>query len=440
MKDQIIHFVVMGCFFLVPFSVTTAQELLNIKEAVAIAIENNYGIQVARQHVEMARNNTDRTLVGYKPSVNALAGANANFGGSTQFKENGDKTSSNNVFTYGGNASVSANYKLLDKSRIYNLSQLQELLKLSDLQLRQTIERNVYQISTQYYNLANLVSNQSVLEEIVELSKQRLQRAQYQFEYGQGTRLNVLNAEVDLQRDSITLINTNQQIENAKRTFNVLLGRDIEQSFILDTSLIYKDHLLLQSFLNKARMNNTGILMQEKSINISKIDLDIIKSEKSPEISSSLSYGYNMQGFPGSATTYSDMRGLSGGLSLGWNIFDGGIRKIRRQNTLLDLHAQDLEMTALLQELETDIRNAWDSYLNALYVLEAEKVSLATNELNFERTQDQYRLGQINSIQFRQAQLNLAHAKTNLNTAKYDVKILEIELFMLSGDLLNGYF
>ncbi|MEM1406789.1 MAG: TolC family protein, partial [Bacteroidota bacterium] len=58
-------------------------------------------------------------------------------------------------------------------------------------------------------------------------------------------------------------------------------------------------------------------------------------------------------------------------------------------------------------------------------------------QANFERTKRQYGLGQINAIDFRQAQVNLINAKNNRDRAKYDLKISEINLKQLAGLLLE---
>ncbi|MFT4761886.1 MAG: outer membrane protein, partial [Saprospiraceae bacterium] len=60
-----------------------------------------------------------------------------------------------------------------------------------------------------------------------------------------------------------------------------------------------------------------------------------------------------------------------------------------------------------------------------------------TNRENFERTKEEQKIGQISSIEYRQAQLNLLNAETNLNTARFAAKVIEMELLQLSGQLLG---
>ena len=95
------------------------------------------------------------------------------------------------------------------------------------------------------------------------------------------------------------------------------------------------------------------------------------------------------------------------------------------------------------QQIETlgnTLTNTYESYNNALFVLEAQTRNVATNYNNFERTQERYKLGQVSSIEFRQAQINLLNSKTAMNNAKYDAKLIELDLLQLAGELLNVEF
>lgn len=74
---------------------------------------------------------------------------------------------------------------------------------------------------------------------------------------------------------------------------------------------------------------------------------------------------------------------------------------------------------------------------NKLTVLKIQEDNIVTSQNNFDRTLEKFKLGQINSIEFRQAQLNLINAELSKNQAKYQAKIAELELLRLSGELLN---
>ena len=418
-----------------------AQTLLSKADAVKITLENNYDIKVAKNDIEIARKNTSRALNGYKPTLDASAGTNANLGGSTQKFSSGMENEVKNAFSWGANASVSANYTLIDKTRDITVDQLKEIINLSDLQLKQIIENNLLAVFVSYYDVARLTANNRVLAQTIEVSNQRLKRAKYQYDYGQGIRLNVLNAEVDIQRDSINLLNSYNQLANAKRNLNVVMGRPVNMVLEVDTLVGYDATLTLEQLIKDAKSKNVLIQLIDKNLDITNYEFDIIESSKKPTIGASAGYDFNFSdNASGSFIDLSTNRGFSAGVNLNWNIFDGGRRKVQKEITRINVESQSIQKEQVLQQLERDVTNAWESYQNALFILKAEAKNLDTNQLNFKRTEEQFKIGQVTSVEFRQAQLNLFNAATNYNTAKYDAKIIEIQLLQLSGRLLEISF
>ena len=77
---------------------------------------------------------------------------------------------------------------------------------------------------------------------------------------------------------------------------------------------------------------------------------------------------------------------------------------------------------------------------SSIFVKDAQQKNLQTAQTNFERSVEQYKLGQITNIVFRQAQINLLGAQLSLNQAKYLAKTAELFLLQISGDLRQAQF
>ncbi len=418
-----------------------AQDLLSKSDAVEILLEKNYGIKVAKNNRLISENNTSKKANAYLPTIDFSVGSNANLGGSNQKFNSGMEASVSNAFTWGANTSLGANYTLYNKQRDARLEQLKEIVELSDIEIRQSIELNLIQLFNGYYEIAKLAENVSLLRETIELGKQRLKRANYRYEYGQGLKIDILNAQVDIQRDSINYLLANQQFENSKRNFNFIIGQPVDFDFRVDTTITYAEGLSLDLLLKDVETKNININLADKNLDITYQDLRIIEAGKKPIIGSSASYAYNYSDNAAeSFITSSNNRGFALGVNLAWNIFDGGAREIQKQNTEIAIQNQQVLREQTMESLRRDVVNAWKTYQNALLVLEVEKSNLAINQLNFERTQDLFNAAQLTSVEFRQAQLNLLNAKTSYNTAKYDAKIIEIQLLQLSGEIIDTEF
>lgn len=418
------------------------QPVLTKDEAIARALEENFGIRLARNDVEIAENNQSIWNSGYLPSLSGVAGANYDLNDRITEPEGGEIVDQRDIENTRYNASLNLDYTLFDGlGRLYNYKSLKEQYDLSQLEARETIENTILQIMSVYYEVARISENVDVLEESLEISQNRVTRAKYQFEYGQANNLVVLNARVDVNNDSIALIEAEQRLRNTKRDLNVLLNREITANeFVVDTTVNFISELELESFVDQAEVNNVSLLQIEKNLEISDYDIRISKSGYLPTLGLTGSYGWNRNEsaatafFPGSTTTTD---GFAAGLSLRWDIFDGGRTNVQIKNSKIRYQNQEIIKEQLISEVRRDIANALGNYRNKLYILNVQQENVETNLDNFNRSEEQYKLGRISSIEFRQAQINLLDARTSLNLAKYDAKLAELQVLQLTGQLLN---
>ena len=325
--------------------------------------------------------------------------------------------------------------------RYYNYKRLKETYKLSELQARETIENTIAQLYAVYFNVAQVSESVDVLERTLTISKDRIKRANYQFEYGQGTMLDVLNAQVDVNNDSINLINAKQQLINTKRDLNVVLGNVITSEFNVETSINFKLDVDQNDLINKMKSNNVTLLQLDKNMMINKFIIKANKSGYLPSIGLTGAYGWNKgNNNAASFVAVSTNTGLSGGLNLSWNLFDGGSTATRVNNAKIDLENKTLEKESMIINIKRNFNNAWDDYQNKLTIFQVQENNILTSKNNFIRTQEKYKLGQATSIEFRQAQLNFINSELNRNQAKYAAKIAEISMLQISGELLNIKF
>ncbi len=416
-----------------------AQQMLSKDEAIATALEHNYGVKISNNNVEIAENNQDLLNTGLLPIITGNAGGSYSLDNTEAQFANGDVTTLDGAESTRYNASVNLNYSLFDGlGRHYNYKILKQQYQLSELQARETIEFTITELLTVYYTVAQQKENQTALKEAFNISKDRLTRAEYQFQYGQSSKLEVLNAQVDINNDSINLLNATQQLKNTKRSLGFILGQEMSTEFEVDTLVTFLLQLNKDDLLNKARANNVLLSQLDKSITISEYNIKLNKSDLLPSIGVTGSYGWaknnnNAASFIASSTN----TGLTAGLNLNWNIFDSGSTITRVKNANIDLENQKLQKEELILSIETDFRNAWDDYQNKLTIYQVQEENIITAQNNFDRTQEQFRIGQVTSIEFRQAQVNLITAEISRNRAKYAAKIAELVVLQLSGELLN---
>ncbi|ALM08009.1 transporter [Sediminicola sp. YIK13] len=429
--------------------IAAQENLLSKEEAVVTTLQNNFNIVVAKNNVEIAENNTGILNSGYLPTLTGTAGANYNRDDSTiefpgRLDDNGnpfpdvvlDKAEAQRY-----NSAIRADYVLFDGlGRLYNYKRLKEQYQLSELQARETIENTILQLFSVYFEIARLTENQKVLLQALEISQDRIKRAEYSFEYGQNTQLDILNAQVDVTNDSINLLNANQNLANAKRDLNVILNQDLNNTFKVDTVVRFIPRLQLDEYVKLTNNNNVAVLQSERSLAINDYDIKVSRSGYLPTVGLTGAYGWNLNQsaasafFPG--TNASNLN-FALGANLTWNLFDGGGTTVRVKNAKIAYANQELTRKQIELEVNRDILNALAIYENRLNIYQIQEQNVVTNQNNFERSEEQFKLGRITSIEFRQAQINLLNAQTNKNLAKYDAKLAELQLLQLTGQLLN---
>ncbi|MFM1875133.1 MAG: hypothetical protein RL266_870 [Bacteroidota bacterium] len=417
---------------------TQAQEILTRDEAMKLALQHNYDIQVAQKNIESAQNNASIYNSGFLPTANASGGAQITYNAGENQTVQGD-FQFDPAEAYSYNASVGVNYLIFNGlGRSYNYKQLKEQHNLSELQAKQIIENTLLSLSNSYFQIAQLTESAEILKNALSISKQRLKRSQYNYEYGQATQLDMLNAEVDVNNDSINLLNTLQQLNNAKRSLNLIMGRTLETDFAVDTNVTFTMAFGSEELISKALERNVLIEQTKSQLKNSEFAIKASRAGWFPSLSANAAYAFQGQNNPnGAFLTGSESYGPQAGLSLSWNIFDGGTTKTRMQSAKIALETQKIQQERTTVTVQRDVLNAYSSFENALFVLQAQQANLLTTKRNFDRSNELYKQGQITSIEFRQAQLNMLNAQSSHSQAKYNAKNAELLLKQLAGVLLE---
>ncbi|SOE22871.1 Outer membrane protein TolC [Spirosomataceae bacterium TFI 002] len=414
-----------------------AQPLLSKQEAIGLAMEKNFNIKIAENSIRIAEGNADKDNFGYKPTVNISAGGNYNLDNSKASFQDGREVSLNFAASNSLNSAVNLNYVLFDGyNRKYNLERGQQSVVASQINARLALESVLFQVFNSYYETARIESDYLNLTEILSISKERLERSKVNFEYGKGTSLDVSNAEVDVNTDSIAVLNQKQLLANAKHNLNFVLNNNVLADFRVDTNVVFARTLSKDMLLEELVNENTQILLAKSDIKLSEIDEKLTVTSRLPTVSLNGDYGINLSNNnPASFLSRATSNGLTTNLSVSWNVFDGGRRNIQEQNAKIARLSREFNYDLVYQQAIRDFENAWTTYQNRLEIWNALKQNVITSRLNFQRSEERYRLGQITSTDFRQAQSNLINALTARNRAKFDAKLSEVQVYNIAGKI-----
>ena len=421
-----------------------SQEILTLEKAIQYSLENSSDIKVAKNQVQISDNNTSLGTAGLLPSIIVNSGYNSSISNS-EFEFNSfldfgggsmDEIEANNATSAGFSSSIGLNYTLFNGfAGIYTLKKFEYLDDFSKQNLQFEIENKIIEVVVKYYEYLNRKNLYNVLKETHNVSLDRYNRSYEKSKYGLSSKLDLLNAQIDLNTDLINLNNAQVDFKSIKNDLFLLLGV-ADTSFVFDEKVLFNDSLFLNDLLKKQKEKNSSLLMAELNYNIAKQDLKISKSKFSPKIDITTSFSFSKSGSETSFISKQTDRGLFGIVNIQFPIFNGDIVKRNIKNSKLNLQSKKYQLNETQKKIESSLINTFNLYNQGLKNLQIQKENLEIFELNFQKSKELYLLGQLNSVQFREAQLNLLNFKINYSANLFNTKIQEYLLYQFSGMLI----
>jgi len=282
-------------FFSLLINTAFCQETMTLEKALSIGLENNFGIKIADKSIEVAENNNTWARAGRTPTID-LDGSFTN----NLVNENNPASFLQGIYYNGGlGVSANANWVLYNGGRIkINKEQLglavdqQKLNKASEIN---TLFRSIYQ---QYYEVIFQQEQLEVLDQVLELSQDRLAYENTRREFGSSNAYNLIQFESSVLADTNAIISQEQRVEVAKRTlFNTLdiLGYE-EYTFTerLSTNQESIDADKLKSLMSE---ENYTIKSLEMVAVLNRLNTGIAEAATKPVLSVSGGVGFTENGF-----------------------------------------------------------------------------------------------------------------------------------------------
>jgi len=413
-----------------------AQEFLTIEEAMKIALENNFDIKIASNNLTIDKTNVAAGNAGMLPKVTAtLTDANS-IQNSSQTRQDGTTNSLDNAKNNSLNYGVGLDWTIFDGFKMFaRLEQLKELQKLGEAELKRTLILKISAVNAVYFDLVQQQQQLAALDTTIVISTQRLTLAQNRFSIGKASKLEVLNAQVDLNTDKVTLLRQKESYANRKIALNQILARDAKVDFKVVDKVLVNDNLILSELMTLAEKQNPQLEAQIINKRVSELELKQIKGERYPTVSVNTGYNFFESQSSLGFTSESSAKGLNYGFRASLNLFDGlaqnrseKIAKIQVENSKIAIEQQNLL-------LNSELSSAFQTYLTNLELIDLEETNEAIAKQNLNITVDKFRIGTINTLEFRTAQLNYINAKVRYSLAQFQAKLSEIALQELAGNI-----
>lgn len=414
----------------------TNAPLLTAEEAVRIALENNFTIRLVQADADIAKTNNTKGNAGMLPTVNLVANETFTLSTFQQKLSNGTEFNALGAPFNTASAGVQLNWPLFDGRRMFIAKQRLEAQEaLGQLNLQSQVQQTTADVLQAYYDIVRGRQQEKALAEVITLNQERLRIAEARLAAGFSGQTDALQARIDLNQRRSDLLNQENVTLSAKRALNQLLARAPETSFEVDETLINNYTPERTSLLQKIQTQNPTMLSLQKSNDIAALLTDEARTLNKLRINGIGQFNAlrsdNGSGFQRSNT----QAGLTIGGSVVYPLYSGGNFKRQVQTAQLQAQQASIQVDAQRLSIESSLDNqlAFFKTQQQVLLLEEENVTNARENLNV--STERFRLGQTNALETQTAQNTLEQALFRRNLALFNLKITELQLRLLAGEL-----
>lgn len=436
-----------------------AQDPLSLSQAIETGLKNNYDIVITNKNVEMAENSNNQGEAGRWPSLqfglSQNNNANERLVTATPYEPRGVGVS--NSLT----PSLSLNWTLFDGFKVnITKNRLEKLQLQSEGNASIIISNTIQAIIFGYYTTSLERERLNVFQNSLRLSNDRYTQMKLKKTYGSANTTDVLLEEGNFLTDSINYINQELAYRSSVRILNELMAvKDLDKEYlILDSIKVPTREFNLTDL--ESRMIDANVDLKKKylSQSIVKYDLDLAKSGRYPTISMGASgltnrsrvdnsqnefFNFNTGGFDklpeADQVKYTTNLNYGLNFSLTYNLFNGRRINTAIKNARVREDIGNLEIDMMTISLRKDLYSNLDNYNIRRRIYKINNRKLESAQLNLRISGDRFKLGAINSIDYRVVQVNyLSAALAELN-ARYGLLESKISLMRLTGGILEVY-
>lgn len=418
----------------------SAQEVYTLKSCLEKGLQNNYSLRIIHNEEQVSKNNATPGNAGYLPTIDFSAGYKGTVDNTqTKVRESGETIKENGVFDQTINVGLNLNWTIFDGFNIQaNYKILKELERQGETNTRIAIEDFIASLAAEYYNYVQQKIRLANLHYAVKLSKERLRIVEERYHIGNFSRLDYQQAKVDFNADSAKYMKQQELLHTSRINLNELMANaNVDQPLsIVDSIIRVNANLNFEELWDATLATNASLLKADQNTTIAQLDYKKINARNYPYLKLNTGYGYTLNKYDIAANSQRGNLGFNGGLTVGFNIFDGNRRREKRNASIAIKNAR-LQRQEVEQALRADISNLWQAYRNNLKMLNLERQNLVAAKENHEIAMERYMLGDLAGIEMREAQKSLLDAEERILSAEYDTKLCEISLLQISGKVLK---
>ena len=271
----------------------------------------------------------------------------------------------------------------------------------------------VKQIKQAYYNFLKSKEAVEIYRSAVVVSEENHRVNQSLFDNGKANRTDVLRSQNELSRISSLLKSAEYQSENAKSYFNFLLNRDLEQEILVES---FEMEVASQETPSTSPSSREELIQVETAQEISSELIKLSNSYLIPQLSAFADVGSQAFDFEFDEQS----RYYFIGLSLQWNLFSSGQKRLKTEQSKLDNQIAEDRNEQVYKSLQLQVIQAFNSLNASIEEFNGAEQRMISAKQLYHDTRSLYLEGQSLFIELMDAQNSMINAELQRNIAFYD--------------------
>lgn len=415
------------------------QDTLKLKDAIVLALQKNYSITLATNSAKISEISNTAGAAGMLPKVDLNGARSISINNSHAEYFDGRVRDVPEAKTNNMSAGVQLSWTVFDGLNMFiQRDKLNELQQLSNTQLRGVIENTIAEVSRIYFEIAVREKLLGLYHESLHISSQRRSFAKARLDLGGGSELTYLQSTVDMNADSANYMKQLSLVKNTIADLNLILCRDLKTAVLVEKKIQMNDTLVYEQLWTKIQEQSPDLLAARSAVNLANLTIKEIKSVQLPRVSINTAYAYSKSLSDVGTFTSNRNLGFSAGATLSYNLFNGftNNQKLKVARIKEESAAKEVELQKL--SLETNLQQIYNDFETNKKLVKFEDENIRFARLNWNITQEKYKLGAINDVELRETQQKLMDAENRYLLSLFNCKSAEIELLRLSGQLSNA--
>ncbi len=440
-------------------SASKGQDLLTLEDVIKITIENNFDIKIAKNNIQVAKNNNNIGLVGggqstggtvtggttgILPQISIGAGSPQNplgLGQTTSTLKYSDpklNVTQQTLNSASYSPSIVVTWYFFDGFKMFaTKKKLNRAEELSNLQYRLAIENTLLTALTTYYQMISVEQFIKSLKASLALGEDQKALAQQKLKAGVGSSVDVLQTQIDYNTIQVQIKQQQNLLNDQRVNLNIILKQSPDIEFNVPDTINIQTKPEYASALDNTDKNNSSILIGRKTMEIDGLALKEFKANAMPKIGITGNYTYQWFSNDIGLIRLNQNYGWNGGFIFSWTLLNNLTTQTAVKNQNIQLASDNLRLEASELQEKSNLYKAFLSFQNNLKIVEIEKQSVLLAKQNLYIAAQRFKQGLSNYIEYRTVMQTYADAQYQLSQAAYNTKLSELNFLKAQGLLVH---